>query len=410
LKYLILISIFISSVAFSGASKSKISILDYDQLMKLDVDTRAEYISRLQHLLTDIEAQQNRERMTYSTTGNNTAGLFIQLFATVMADWKGGEKCVFAGYVSETYKKELSDGTTKIVCGMPKIERNTCSVKGEIPCNVAVFGMSETHGQICIKPDKDATKNCMLKAGTTLDYSKFLLAAGKYDFNLKKEWAAMAAQIKSACTNNQEQSTICKIMVARLNEIERDLKIATARPATPPPPREDLFCSAHITGESDEKAKTAFPPMGSKVRVMVIRENPDNPDSKIIKIKVYSQQERGGWNLISESSHVTPNPNNSSYTYDLHQAGLNPDAKLTVSVRPSTYATGCSGNNPTQTPICNLAFWTPEYKKWYDKKGLDAFLPSCPLAVHGYPTSSQRLPASKSSTDVNQGWLEDQVN
>jgi hypothetical protein len=142
----------------------------YEQMQKMNLATRTEYIKSIQDLLVTMEKMVPGEApRAPASKDKKTSALEesilreINFFMSVIvgraeADGSdgGGQACIAAGYRSTVGM----DSQGRTVCKFPPHSRNCGGNSSKVMCNPVIFGTTASSDPRCVDMDKTATMKC----------------------------------------------------------------------------------------------------------------------------------------------------------------------------------------------------------------------------------------------------------
>lgn len=216
----------------------------FDQMQKMNLATRTEYIKSIQDLLVTMEKMVPGEApRAPASKGKKTSSLDesvlreINFFMSVIvgrAEADGGpgfssQGCVAAGWPAEIGQN--SSGRT--VCRFPAVSRDRCSA-GTVRCNPDIFGSAG-----CVSEANDATAQCNMKADEkqmAMEFSGAVAEAKAQRDQAAKEasWnqfrqriEGQIAELQAVCNSqfsiseiSMDQAQTCEQMSARLSRVQ----------------------------------------------------------------------------------------------------------------------------------------------------------------------------------------------
>jgi hypothetical protein len=148
-------------------------ILSARQIAELTIADRQQYIKDIRNLMDAVEKVRNEklgQQKPVKTSSYEVDQFWGLILERAQASWSYvGQPCMVAGFPSRTDSVKTGRDAGKIVCSFERVpERaNSCGY-GQISCNPAFYGTSESGQNFCVSQKNDATSQCNFKSADSV--------------------------------------------------------------------------------------------------------------------------------------------------------------------------------------------------------------------------------------------------
>jgi hypothetical protein len=194
-----------ASVAVTNklAKSESAGLLSFEQMKRLDAETRGLYLVGVQYMMEDISNAERITGLKYEVDPKKPA-VWMRWFAPEAYAAVTDKSCIYGGNISE---RDFNN----VYCKRPPVTNSAC--KDKVQCNELLYGPG-----VCVPPGNSATSQCTRNSKPLEELGQAVMASAAS----KKQWNEFVADLNSYCKKGTEgpQVEICRMIQGRAVQIE----------------------------------------------------------------------------------------------------------------------------------------------------------------------------------------------